>query len=102
MVRGGRSGGDGALVAEEGERTLGTPVREVAVLAALQGQTGDELESGLSIPGMFTLRVDVKLGRISNIINPAQSQRLWVQVPVLAESFYSFCKTMPLESGQNY
>ena len=36
VVRGCCGGGLGSLVAEEGERALRTPVREVAVLAALQ------------------------------------------------------------------
>ena len=36
VVGGGGGRGLGSLVAEEGESALGTPVREVAVLAALQ------------------------------------------------------------------
>ena len=50
MVGGSCGRGLGSLVAEEGEGALGTPVREVAVLAALQGQTEDELEWSIN-PG---------------------------------------------------
>ena len=43
VVRGRCGGGLGSLVAEEGERALRTPVREVAVLAALQPYMGKVL-----------------------------------------------------------
>ena len=60
MVRGGRGSGQGALVAEEGERALGTPVREVAVLAALhdESQSKCAYSTGLFSSAFTLLFVD--------------------------------------------
>merc|ERR1719245_879641 len=61
VVRGCCGGGLGSLVAEEGERALRTPVREVAVLAALEADDVLEvLEAPLGRPGTSSA-VDVVL-----------------------------------------